>query len=184
MKRDKGLMNEILPDPEQAARDLRNGSPRDRTTAHLKRIVAAAAAAALPFSAALADNSVPGEKRDGGKSGESQKEGQPKKPPEEQPGYGVVDPMPQPYINRTLGEGAVRITSKPAGASVLVDGKDIGRKTPVAKLKLPAGMHAISATSADGKITKNLTVEIKAGGSVSESFDLRPPPPPKKTPTK
>src|SRR5438067_6269926 len=103
----KKLLNEVLPDPKQAERDLGAGSPRDRTAAHLKRIVAAAAA--LHLGAAVADNSVPGDK---GKDGKNQKPPEAQKPPEkppEQPGYLVVDPVPPPYINRNEGEGWLRI---------------------------------------------------------------------------
>jgi hypothetical protein len=172
-KPSKGLINEVLPDPEQAARDLSSGSPRDRTTAHLRRIVAAAAAAALPLSGALADNSVPGGKKDD-KKGTA--ESRPASPPPEV-SYGVVDPMPPPYINKNPGEGTLRIESTPSGCRVSIDGVDTGLLTPIKKYTAAAGMHAISVTTPDGKITKNATIELKAKETVRNVFMMRPPKP-------
>jgi PEGA domain-containing protein len=162
----KKLLNEVLPDPKQAERDLKTGSPRDRTTAHLRRIVAAAAA--LQLGTAVADNSVPGDKgKDGNKPPEAQKP--PEKPPEP-PGYLVVDPVPPPYINRNEGEGWLRIESKPPGAEVLVDGEVAG-KTPL-KYKVAPGSHAVTAQLAGGP-TANVTVDVKKGKTVKHMFDLR-----------
>jgi hypothetical protein len=163
----KKLLNEVLPDPKQAERDLKTGSPRDRTAAHLKRIVAAAA---LQLGTAVADNSVPGDK---GKDGKDQKPPETQqKPPEEKPGYLVVDPVPPPYINRNEGEGYLRIESKPPGAEVLVDGEDIG-KTPVKKYKVPPGSHAITL-KLPGIADYNVTVDVKKGKTVKQVVDLRP----------
>jgi len=176
MKRpSKGLTNEVLPDPEQAARDLAGGSPRDRTAAHLRRIVAAAAAAALPFAGggALADNSVPGGKNNDKKG--TAESGRPSPPPDI--GYGVVDPMPPPYVNKNTGEGALRLDTTPSGCTVLVDGVKLREKTPVKKHKLSAGIHAISVTSPDGKLAKNATVQVKADELVRLVFDMHPPKP-------
>ena len=88
-------------DPKQAERDLRRGSPRERTTTHLKRIVAAAAA--LHLSTAAADNTVPGDKGKDGKGNETQA-----KPPAEPPGYLVVDPVPPPHIDKNEGDAFLR----------------------------------------------------------------------------
>jgi hypothetical protein len=177
---DKGMLNEILPDPKQAERDLARGSPRDRTSAHLRRIVAAAAAALLPLQGALADNSVPGDKtkEDKKKGADTQKP--PDTPPPQPPGYGVVDPMPMPYVNPSGKTGILRVLTKPAGATVLLDGEDLGQKTPINKYKLGVGPHTITVTSPDGTITKNLGIDMKAGQTVKEWVDLRPPKAPKK----
>jgi hypothetical protein len=164
----KGMLNEILPDPKQAERDLKRGSPRDRTAAHLQRIVAAAAA--LQLGTAIADNSVPGDKGKEGKGNEAQKP--PDKPPPQDVGYGVVDPMPPPYINRNEGDSYLQIESKPDGAAVLVDGEAIGN-TPIKKFRVSPGMHAITATAADGT-SKNVTIKTKKGKTAKQTFDLRP----------
>src|SRR6185436_10601961 len=99
------------------------------------------------------------------------------KPPDkpiEPPSYGVVDPMPPPYINRNEGEGWLRIESKPPGVEVLVDGEAIG-KTPVKKYKVIPGSHALTLRLPDGTAT-NLTVEVKKGKTVKQVVDLRPKP--------
>jgi PEGA domain len=172
-KPNKGLINEVLPDPKQAARDLGDGSPRDRTMAHLRRIVAAAAAASLPLAGALADNSVPGGKKDD-KKGTA--EGSRPSPPPPDLRYGVVDPMPAPYINKAVDEGTLRIESSSPGCTVLVDGTDVG-KTPIKKFKTTAGMHAITVTTPDGQLSKNTTVEVKPKATAKVLFDMRPPKP-------
>jgi hypothetical protein len=169
----KKLLNEILPDPKQAERDLQKGSPRARTAEHLKRIVAAAAA--LQLGTAVADNSVPGDKgKNGNKPPDAQKP--PERPPEP-PGYGVVDPMPPPYINRNEGEGYLTIESKPPGAQVMIDGASVGL-TPVGKFTVTPGMHAITAT-APGMVTKNLTVKVKKGKTEKVVLSLQPEKPKK-----
>ena len=165
----KKLLNEVLPDPEQAQRDLKTGSPRERTSAHLRRIIAAAAA--LQLGTAVADNSVPGDKgKEGTKPPQEQKP--PEKPPEN-PGYLVVDPVPPPYINKNEGEGYLRIESKPPGAEVLVDGENIG-KTPIKKYKVIPGSHAITVQVPGGPV-QNVTVDVKKGKTVKQVVDLRPP---------
>jgi hypothetical protein len=163
----KKLLNEVLPDPKP---DADRGSPRERTSAHWKRIVAAAAA--LQLGTAAADNSVPGDK---GHEGKNPKPPDVQKPPEKPPEvhYMVVDPVPQPYINRNEGEGYLRIESKPPGAEVLVDGESIG-KTPIKKYKVPPGVHAVTVRAPDGN-SSNLTLDVKKGKTVKQVVDLRPP---------
>ena len=166
----KKLLNEVLPDPKQAERDLQSGSPRDRTAAHLKRILAAAAA--LHLGTALADNSVPGDKGKDGKDHKPPDAQKPPDPPPQPPGYGVVDPMPPPYINRGDGQGYLTIESKPPGAEVMVDGADVG-VTPIEKLLVSSGMHAITVSMA-GMAPKNLTAKVKKGKTVKEVVSLEP----------
>jgi hypothetical protein len=171
---DKKLLNEVLPDPQQAERDLRTGSPRDRTRAHLKRIVAAAAA--LQLGTAWADNTIPGgDKPKNDKGKQTKKEPRPPDPPS----YGVVDPMPPPYINRNEGEAFLTIESTPPGAHVLIDGANVGQ-TPVTKSRVSPGTHAITVTN-DFTNNKNVTVDVKRDKTVKQSFDLRAPSPPPKS---
>ena len=176
---DKGLATEILPDPTEAERSLGEGSPRERTAAHLRKIVAAAAG--MAFSAgiaggALGDATVPGGDKNGGKDGKG-KEVKPVEPKPPDPGYGVVDPIPEPYINRVQGTGFLEVRSTPDGAVISVDGTDIGKKTPLKKWKLQAGSHVITLVSADGKVTENVSVEIKPKQTVKLTRDLHPPKP-------
>jgi hypothetical protein len=161
----KKLLNEVLPDPTLKS----VGSPRERTKAHLGRIVAAAAA--LQLGTAVADNTVPGDKGKDGK--DKQTQGTPQKPPEP-PSYGVVDPMPPPYINRNEGAAFITVESDPPGALVLIDGMSVGN-TPLTKFQVSPGSHAVSVSSADGKITKNATLKVKKDKTAKQSFDLKPP---------
>src|SRR5262249_33079203 len=109
-----------------------------------------------------------------GKDGKDKPTDTQKKPPPEPPSYGVVDPMPPPYINRNEGAAFLTIESDPPGASVLVDGAGVGN-TPIEKFQVSPGSHAISVTSADGKITRNATVKVKKDKTAKQSFDLKPP---------
>lgn len=165
MSEEKKLMNEVMPLPEKADRS----TPRDRTRAHLSRILAAAGFAL--HGAAHADATVPGDKKGNNPDGKG-KQAQPK-PPEEPPSFHVVDPVPEPYINRTAGEGFVEIKTKPPGLAVTVDGEPQADKTPIKKLKLGAGPHAITITRPDGA-QENFSVEVKAKSTVKVSKDLRP----------
>ncbi len=174
---DKGMLNEVLPDPAQA-KEERRGSPRERTSQHLQRVLAAAAGLALTLQGVPghADVTPPQKGQpDGGKK-PGDKDAKPGNPPKpEPPGYGVVDPMPEPYIDRSVGApGFLKLTTTPAGASILIDGKDTGSKTPQKKIKLTPGIHAVTVTSADKAVSENFTVEIKSGATVTEARDLKP----------
>lgn len=105
-QRAKGLANEILPDPSQAEDDLAAGGPRGRTVEHLKRILAAAGAAVTLQGAVAVVVAAEGCTPSGGAAEKkasdagSKDGGQPAPPPTrppEPPGYGVVDPIPEPY---------------------------------------------------------------------------------------
>ena len=181
-KDDKGMLNEILPDPKQAERDLARGSPRDRTAAHLRRIVAATAAALLPLQGALADNSVPGDKSQG-----RQEEGHRRAEASRQAAAGAAQlrrgrPDARAVRKRQRqDQSTLRVKpTTPAGATVLLDGEDIGQKTPIKKFKLGVGLHSLTITSPDGKNTQNLSLDMKAGQTIKEVVDLRPPKAPKK----
>jgi hypothetical protein len=167
MKRDddKGLLNEVLPAPTKPDR----ASPRDRTAAHLKRVLAAAASLAL--GAAHADSTVP-EKGKGDKKG---KETRKPDKPRESLGYEVVDMLPPPHIDEKKPEGFLYINTIPPGAAVMIDGRPIG-PAPIIKHKLTVGLHAVTLTTADGAI-KNFTVDIKAGETLKQSHELKAPKP-------
>ena len=181
---DKGLLNEILPDPTQA-RALERGGPRERTSAHLRKVLAAAAGMAMQLhgAGAHADATTPpqgggGQKQVDPKGSPNNDANKPKDPPPQPPGYGVVDPMPEPYINKNPGEGVLKLTSKPAGAAISVDGVALGQKTPQSKIKLAPGLHAVTLTL-PGSEVENFTVEIKKGKTASEKRVLKKTEPPK-----
>jgi hypothetical protein len=183
-KDEKGLAGEVLPAPDR--RDVAAGkpSPRERAAAHLSKVLAAAAGLAIA-PAALADvTPPPGGSKTGDKKPEDKPksgDAQPKKQPEP-PGYGVVDPIPQPPPDAGK-PGFLKLDSKPSGLAIQLDGRDLNLKTPQKKIKLPPGMHTITLTSPDKSISQNFTVEIEAGKTQSQTFDATPTPPPK-TPQK
>jgi hypothetical protein len=196
---DKKLLNEILPDPTQAA-DAARGSPRERTVEHLRKVMAAAAGLAMGAGTALADVTPPPGKDGQAKQGDAAKQGdgkakdgdagktgkqaqKPKQPPPTPPSYGVVDPMPEPYIDKKGKPGFLRLTTKPVGAHILIDGSDGGLKTPQSKISLSPGIHAVTI-SLPGKVNKNFTVEIRSGETISERYDLEPLPPKPPDPSK
>jgi hypothetical protein len=146
-------------------------NPRDRIASHLRRIlVAAGMALPQPGHADTTTPKPPG-KPDDGKT--KKPEGKKKEP--EHLGYEVVDMLPEPYIERK-DKGTLELRSIPSGASILIDGKDIGKKTPLGGWKLAAGIHAITLKS--GKLWQNFTVEIQPDKSHVETRDLRPSPAP------
>src|SRR5262249_43546738 len=154
-------------------------SPRERTVEHLRKVMAAAAGLALGSSAALADVTPPPGKDGQAKQGDPSKQGdgkakdgdagktgkqsqKPKQPPQTPPSYGVVDPMPEPYIDKKGKPGFLRVSSTPGGARIVIDGTDGGMKTPQSKISLSPGVHAVTL-SLEGKVTRNFTVEIRSG---------------------
>jgi PEGA domain len=206
---DKKMLNELLPDPKQAEEDLARGGPRDRTRAHLKRIVAAglAMAAVGGGAAARADTTTPpggkppadnkkggqdtknsknnnnasdpkknagGDKNKNGGNNNNRRDGN--RPPPD-PGYRVVDPVPEPFVMQREEQGWLRLDSTPPGATILIDGKAIPDKTPVQR-KLPAGVHAVTLASPDGAVERNFTVDVRANEVTNEKRDLTPPKPP------
>ena len=190
---DKKLLNEVLPDPGQA-KEAARGTPRDRTVEHLRKVMAAAAGLALAPGAVLADVTPPPGKDGNAKQGDPSKSGdgkakdgdagkkgkqaqKQKPPPAEPPSYGVVDPMPEPYIDKKGKPGFLRLSSTPVGAHISIDGVDGGLKTPQAKIQLQPGYHAVTLTSADGKSSQSFTVQIRSRETATETHDLRPPAP-------
>jgi hypothetical protein len=172
---DKGLLNEVLPDPKQGERDLRGGSPRDRTSAYLRKVMAAAAGIALNVQGASHADVTPPPKDGDKKPGDSRpKDGNKPKEPEPPPPYGVVDPMPMPPPD-TGKPGILKLSSTPSGAAISIDGVAQNLKTPQKKLKLAPGMHTITLTTDKG-VVGNFTVEIKPGQTLTQSFEVKPEP--------
>ena len=100
--RRKGMANEILPDPSQAKHDLAEGGPRGRTIEHLKRILAAAALTVAASGCTPSGGAADKKAGDAGTK-EAAPDGRSVPPPPPQPpppivdpGYGVVDPLPDP----------------------------------------------------------------------------------------
>jgi hypothetical protein len=147
-------------------------NPRDRIASHLRRILVAAGMA-LP-QIGHADTSTPS----GNKGKTPTKKDPPKSSPARPPTghhYEVVDMLPEPYIERKE-TGTLELRSNPPGATILIDGKDPGKKTPLNKWKLAAGVHAVTVKL--GGVIQNFTVEIMPGETHVETRDLRPLPSP------
>jgi hypothetical protein len=189
----KTLLTEVLPDPEAHA-DRGGGSPRQRTTEHLKRILAAAGLALQLPQAAAADTSVPPLKGPDGKSpsggqvkgGKTErKPGGLKPKPQPQPpdpGYYVVDMLPEPadlpkppLKPPAVAPGYLTLSST-VSAGIRVDGQDTGLKTPQARMKLEPGAHSITLVDGTGRPLETFVVNITAGGVVEEARDPRPKP--------
>jgi hypothetical protein len=167
---EKGLMNEVLPDPT-AAKSAAKAGPRERTSAHLSRLLAAASLAV--GGAAGADTTPPNAgKNDGNTPKQGDKPSQPQPPPRH---YDVVDPIPQPYIDRSAAPGFLDLSSKPE-AEITVDGEATNQKTPQKKLKLTPGVHAITLTVKKPALSESFTVEISSGKTLKKIVDLQPKP--------
>ena len=71
----------------------------------------------------------------------------------------VVQPVEKPFVE-VKSTGALKVTSTPAGARLLVDGKSYGQ-TPVTVPNLEPGQHTIVLRTSSGSITRKVT--IRAG---------------------
>jgi hypothetical protein len=132
----KGLMPEILPAPTEPSTE----SPRERTRAHLKKILSAVAGVALSATTtAQADTTVPGtgDNAKGNDKKPPPSESKPKPPPRESLGYEVVDMLPEPYVEKRTG--FLSITTTPTNAEVAIDGVPTGQRTPITRRKTPIG---------------------------------------------
>jgi len=58
-------------------------------------------------------------------------------------------------------------------SQVSIDGKPVGRPTPLLKLKLRAGTHSIVLTNREKRLTKALKVTIRAGGTTWKVVNLK-----------
>ena len=147
-------------------------NPRDRIASHLRRIlVAAGMAIPQPGHADTSTPKPPGKPDDG----KSKKQGNKKKEPEHL-GYEVVDMLPEPFISPLDDRGTLDLRTIPEGAAVLIDGKSIGKKTPLRGWKLSAGQHAVTLKL--GKQVQNFIVDIMPNQLTAETHDLRPSPAP------
>jgi PEGA domain len=178
---DKGLMNEVLPDPTRGAGE--RGTPRERTAGHLKRLLAAGLA--LAPGLVHADTTTPGGKKpgDAGAAKPDDAKGKPPQPPQQpqQPSYDVVDPIPPPYIEKKAPPGFLNLRSLP-DAEIFVDGKNTGLKTPQKKIKLNPGTHAITLKVPEQALEESFTVEIKTKETATITRKLEPPKKPAKDP--
>jgi hypothetical protein len=82
----------------------------------------------------------------------------PARPPErEREREREIEPAPKPKIAEAPapGDGPIGIiflSSSPARADIIIDGKNSGKKTP-AKLELPSGQHRIEMSKSGQKAT-------------------------------
>ena len=74
-----------------------------------------------------------------------------------------------------VAKPVLTVTSDPSGATVTVDGRDMGR-TPVTLRDLPTGSHNVTITATNMKAATR-TVELRAGGQAEVSVTLEPEPP-------
>ena len=180
---DKGLLNEVLPDPSLAG-DLKHGSPRERTARHLRQILAATAAGVSLLASgnvAQGDNSIPppgGATKPDGKGAKGVKPEQKKhppikepEPPQKPPGYWVVDPMPPP-ARIIEGAGHLTLTSTP-NAEIIIDGEASGT-TPMLGFELASGHHVVELRPVGGGPSEVFAIELKKGESLTLKKDLRP----------
>jgi hypothetical protein len=77
-------------------------------------------------------------------------------------------------ITLTPTEGRVSVTSVPAGAKVLLDGRDTGRTTP-AEFPLPAGLYAVRL-EADGYQPVDKPLLVASGKTAQVAVNLQPLP--------
>jgi hypothetical protein len=81
-------------------------------------------------------------------------------------------PNPCPAPKASAQAGYVRLVSRPP-ARICVDGADVGLTTPVERLALAAGEHTIELKNAPLKLSRILTVRIKANRTVAHTIRLR-----------
>jgi hypothetical protein len=181
---DKGMLNEILPDPTRGAEDLADGLPRRRTADHLRKILAAGLALQLASDIAGCSSPAPTPPKPPAMAppGQQPNTRNPPAPPwlpPNGPGYGVVDMLPNPSL-LPLG-GFLSLTSTPV-ARITIDGRETGLDTPQAAIPLRPGRHRIRLDVPAEQMSRTFEVEIASGETLIEDRDLRkmPPGPPKK----
>jgi hypothetical protein len=84
-----------------------------------------------------------------------------------------VEPAPAPAPTH----GSLSVSSDPAGASIFIDDKDSGQKTPTVDMKVEPGTHTLRV-SMDGR-EKTVTFHLEAGGQLNLNLNL-----PEATPVK
>ena len=82
-------------------------------------------------------------------------------------------------VGGTVSEGAVSVTSDPAGAHIMLDGVDTGRVTPAVLDGVSLGEHTVSVALDGYEVPEAKTVTVTATGTATADFmlDLLPPPP-------
>ncbi len=81
----------------------------------------------------------------------------------------------EPAAEATQTTGSVRVTSAPAGATVRIDGRSVGR-TPLRMGNLQPGSHGV-VVERRGYEPTALQVEVAAGADSEVAVSLRPAPP-------
>ena len=81
----------------------------------------------------------------------------------------AVAPKPQPPAVARKGTGALRVSSTPPGAQVLVDGKARGI-TPLTLTDLSTGSHEVALQSDAGTVTRTVTVSANATAAIDEAI--------------
>lgn len=74
-------------------------------------------------------------------------------------------------------EGSLSVSSSPSGASIWIDDKDTGSKTPAVDLKVAPGTHTLKVVM--GERSKSVTFHLEAGGMLNLNLNL-----PEATPVK
>lgn len=69
----------------------------------------------------------------------------------------------------TAGRGKISVASKPPG-DVFVDGKDIGRKTPLNAFSVGSGYHKVKVRYADGSFSAEKRALVKPGAEIKLFF--------------
>ncbi|NJF25969.1 PEGA domain-containing protein [Thermococcus sp. Bubb.Bath] len=87
----------------------------------------------------------------------------------------TVEPMKEAVVNTTLEKsvGYLTLTSTPSGATVFIDGKQVGT-TPLNKYELEPGTHLITLKMS-GYQNKTIVVKITAGKEITKSVTLEKP---------
>ena len=71
-----------------------------------------------------------------------------------------------------VGRGTLKLASDP-WAEVIVDGKPLGRQTPIYDLRLSSGPHRITLVNNLEQLRMEFTVVIRANKSTSRAANLR-----------
>ena len=86
----------------------------------------------------------------------------------------TLNPLESKTLNLSLTPtfGYLTVTSSPSGATVIIDGKEVG-VTPLEKYRLSTGRHQITIGK-DGYREENFTLTIEAGKEVEKNVELTP----------
>ncbi|WP_456365007.1 PEGA domain-containing protein [Thermococcus sp.] len=86
----------------------------------------------------------------------------------------TLNPLESKTLNLSLTPtfGYLTVTSSPSGATVIIDGKEVG-STPLEKYRLSTGQHQI-AIRKEGYREENFTLMIEAGKELKKNVELTP----------